>query len=297
MVLLTGATGFIGSHLLAALQKLKGNNNVVALTSAPITNGLFLLHNQYQFTQQLFNNEEIGAIDTVVHAGAFTPKNSTESNSIALSNSNIFNTQQLLFHLPPTVKQVVFLSTLDIYENTNSIINESTAIHPVSLYGYSKLYCEKIVEAWGKANNVAVKILRIGHVYGPGEEKYQKLIPASFAKLLKGQSLQIWGSGGELRSFIYIDDVVNLIIQSIESAKAHTPVNIVSNHAVSIKQLVQLILKVTGFNLPIEYVKYANSNARDLVFSNELMHCVLGKEQVTLEEGLTKEWNYFKQLP
>ena len=93
MILLTGASGFIGKHLLQKLIKKYGKEQVVAFTSKPLAGCNYLLHNNYKFKAGLFKLKGYENIDTVIHAGAFIPKFGKEANNFTLSNSNIINTK------------------------------------------------------------------------------------------------------------------------------------------------------------------------------------------------------------
>lgn len=294
MILVTGVTGFIGKHLLGSLIEKFGKSNVLALTSEPTSACSYLLHNQYHFDAGLFDNAGITAIDTVIHAGAFIPKKAADANDPELCHSNIENTFRLITSLPKTVKKFIFFSTVDVY-NTTDTINEQTPVNPASLYGHSKLYCEKMLEAWADKNTITLQILRIGHVYGPGEEKYRKMIPVTINRLLNNQAPQRFGAGVELRSFIYVQDVVDSIICSMELEKYNGPVNIVSEQAISIKEVIQKLTDISGIRIEPEIIP-TNQPGRDLVFDTGLMKKLLRKETVRLDEGLLMEWNYAKSI-
>lgn len=294
MILLTGASGFIGTHLLTALINKYGVDSIVALTSKPIDNVQYILHNNYSFSADIFKEYKFENIETIIHAGAFTPKNSKESNHIEKCNSNIYNTQKLLSCEFPKLKEIIFLSTLDVYGN-DSPIHEKSIVDPVSLYGSSKLYCEKIIEAYAKENKKSYQILRIGHVYGPGEEKYQKLIPSVIRKILSDDHIELFGSGEDLRTFIYITDVVQAIINSINLDQKNEIVNIVGNEAISIKDLVNIIVKLCNKDVVIKKVD-SHTTVRNLIFDNTKLLNLLGKPRVSLIDGLKVEIHYFRNL-
>jgi len=116
MILLTGASGFIGKHLLPALITEFGYDNIVALTSAPVKECNYLLHDNYDFSDDHFIKTKFGnSIQTIIHAGAFTPKNGKQANDCEKCNSNIFNTGKLLSATLPNLKKIIYLSTLDVY--------------------------------------------------------------------------------------------------------------------------------------------------------------------------------------
>lgn len=292
MILLTGASGFIGKHLLLQLIKKYGKSNVIALTSRPIDECNYILHNNFQFDPDFLINHGYTNIKTIIHAGAFTPKNGSQANDVNLSNSNIYSTEKLLNLTLPYVQNFIFLSTLDVYDNAE-IISENTSENPISLYGFSKLYCEKMVEQWGIKNNKVTQILRIGHVYGPGEEAYQKIIPISINKILNKESLQIWGTGNELRSFIYINDVVYAIISSLEITEGLGIINLVSNQSISINDLIAKLIKISKEEIEIINIP-TNLGSRSLVFDNTKMINWLLKKETNLDDGLNEEFEYVK---
>lgn len=294
MILLTGATGFIGCHLLNALVEKFGKDNVLSLTSVPNSQSQYLLHNNYQFNRSFFaDNGYADKIKIIIHAGAFTPKSVADANKWKECNSNIHNTEKLLDAELPALEKVIFMSTIDVYGKAE-LLSETSPIDPISLYGWSKLYCEKLIEAWSKAANKQYQILRVGHVYGPGEEAYKKIIPITISKIIAGQSLQMWGEGNELRSFIYIDDLVKAIIASINLDNQNGPINLVSGTSISIKQLVEKLIEISKKPVTIEKVE-ASAQPRDMVFDNTKMNALLTQE-VSLDEGLTSEWNYMMNL-
>src|SRR6202034_1108067 len=96
MILLTGASGFIGRHLLDALVAMFGDKNIVLLTSSPVVGLKSIEHKNYNFSKEVWVNNGIDSIDTVIHAGAFTPKNVNQANYWKLSSSNVSNTAYLL---------------------------------------------------------------------------------------------------------------------------------------------------------------------------------------------------------
>lgn len=293
MILLTGATGFIGSHLLSALKKKYGADNIVVLTSRKINDCNFLLHKDYRLHENFFLNTGYENIDTVIHAGAFTPKSASESNNISKSNSNITNTYKLLSTRLPNLKKIIFLSTLDVYK-ASTIIAESSIVDPISMYGQSKLYCEKMITIWGRKNNVVSQILRIGHVYGPGEEAYSKLIPSIIKKVLKNQSVIMYGDGSNLRSFIYISDVVKAILNSLNLDESIGPVNIASDRSLTIKEVIDRIIKIGDSRINIEK-KNVENNERDLVFDIHKMKKFLHIPQIDFDKGIKLEYEYMRE--
>ncbi|KAF2513530.1 NAD-dependent epimerase/dehydratase family protein [Flavobacterium foetidum] len=296
MILLTGTSGFIGAVLLDKLIDKYGADNILALTSSPIEKCRYLLHNNYNVSPDSFLRSDFENIDTIIHAGAFTPKQSTEANEYFKCNSNIINTEALLKLGFPNLKRFIFLSTLDVYA-VSDIINENSVVNPISLYGHSKVYCEKMITSWANQQNVLHQILRIGHVYGPGEEKYLKAIPVMIMKILNNEPIQIIGSGKDIRSFIFIDDVVNAIVKSMDLTFFNGPINIVSENQISIENLARQLIKIANSKVDIDFVKTTNDNIRrDFIFDNSKMKKYLLSKEINFIEGLRSEFNYMKKI-
>jgi nucleoside-diphosphate-sugar epimerase len=296
-ILITGASGFIGKHLCALLYSAAYNTQfkLVALSSVSVPGIPTVLHNDYTFSKENFIKLGVTKIDLVIHVGAFIPKVSSDSNNIEACNLNIDRTKYLLDNIFESPQKFVFLSTVDVYTLTDKVIDESTQTQPVSLYGWSKLYCEKLLTSWGEQNKVEIQILRVGHVYGPGEEAYGKIIPAVFKKIKRNENIEIWGTGKEKRAFIYVDDLVKAIANSIPLVKPLGVVNLVSDQSIAIADLVQKMISITGSQSKIVY-KTNTAPPRDLIFNNSLMKSALLKEETPLAEGLLTEWQYTQRL-
>jgi nucleoside-diphosphate-sugar epimerase len=294
MILLTGATGFIGSRILDALIAKYGYDNVVALTSKPIVRAQYVLHKDYCFDEKLLEDNGFINVDTIVHAGAFTPKSGAEANSVCDSNSNIINSYRLLTLKFPKLSKLIFLSTLDVYANTQDVISEETIVKPGSLYGSSKFYCESMIETWCSQNNVQNTILRIGHVFGPGEYEYKKLIPEVMRNVLNNSEIKIWGDGNDIRNFIYIDDVVDAILASINVFDTKGPINVVSDSDISILDVIKTVIRISGYSkqpihIPSDHIP------RNLRFDNSKMRNMLVAPKVSFDEGIKSEWEAFKE--
>ncbi|GGB60471.1 NAD-dependent epimerase/dehydratase family protein [Shewanella inventionis] len=291
-VLLTGVNGFIGSKLTRKLLDNLGPNNIIALTSKKHSEVKAILYDEFfdvsSEDELLFSDVEI-----IVHVGSFTPKDRADSNLIMKCSENIIFTSKLLSREFKNLKKIIYFSTLDVYENYN-LYTENTPIKPISLYGESKYYCEKMIECFCKERNVDCNILRVGHVYGPGEEAYKKFLPIAIQKILLGQEVELWGDGGDLRSFIYIDDVVTACINSMAKPKLPKVINVVSGFSISMKELLFKIGKLSNRDVKIKSIETSNAK-NDIVFDNRLLKKYLLPTETDFDIGLLKEVEYFKR--
>lgn len=290
-ILLTGAGGFVGEHLLKRLVLEYGVENVVALTSRERADVRCVTVPGYDLSALdtgLFND-----VDVLVHAGAYTPKSGREANDLQRCGLNISVTEALLGFEFAALKKVIFTSTLDVYAGAE-LISEATPVGPATLYGASKLYGEKMVEAFAAQRGIKHAILRLGHIYGPGEEAYQKMLPLTIANVVSGRPVQLFGEGEELRSFIYIDDVVTSLMNAVASDLPSPIVNIVGGSPVSIKTLIEKIISIAGQQ--VEVIRQpATVKGRDFVFDNSLLKSTLLPSEFDFDQGLAVEIEYMKR--
>jgi nucleoside-diphosphate-sugar epimerase len=290
MILLTGTSGFIGSKLLNECINTYGKENVLVLSSKENENCQTIVYKNHEINSIDFSNSPFNKIKTVVHVGAFIPKSNADLNDILKSNSNIIFTQNLLSSLPASVEKFIFLSSIDVYKKTAQMISENNPTIPETLYGFSKLYCEKMVEQWADANKKIIQILRLGHVYGPGEKLFKKIIPVTMQKIKENEPPTIMGDGSSKRAFIYIDDVIFCINEMIKFDHYKGPVNIVNDQFVTIQDLVHQIIQVAEANVSPEYIPQTIVK-NDIFFDANKLKSLLNIEFTPLHVGLKNEWD------
>lgn len=295
-ILITGASGFIGGRLLDAAITLWGKDNITAFSSREIEGCYSVVYNESLpgFGLQDTDIARIESVDVVIHAGAYTPKSGGEANIFSSCNSNVFFTEKLLGLPFSNLRRILFVSTLDVYASATPI-SELTPTEPATLYGWSKLYCEQMISLFAREKKIDYTILRVGHVYGPGEEKYAKFLPKTITSILGGAAVELYGDGAELRSFIYIDDVVKALLAAVELAEQVSVINIVGGTAVSIKTVLDELVAISG--QPVEIVQREFSGVRrDFVFDTTLLNKYLLPQETPFLSGLNAEFAYFKSL-
>ncbi len=288
MILLSGASGFVGSHLLRGLQQTYGAANVLAYTSRPIAGTQCILHQGYSPETTNFADAGYPHIHTLIHAGAATPANGKEARDEALAATNLASTRTLLNGQFPNLRQLICISSLDVYAPA-TLITEDTPTAPSTPYGLSKLHTEELCTEFALQHNLIHQTLRLGHVYGPGEEKYQKMIPATFQRLRTGQSPQLYGEGAERRAFIYIADVVTAILAALKLPESAGPINIAGDTPISMRDLLTLIMQITGSTQPVETIPTSTAG-QDIVFNIAKLQRLLLPTQTPLATGLRAEW-------
>ena len=291
-ILLTGATGFIGSHILTDLFNKYGPESVVVLSSTDISNISCVTYKSiknFEIEKNFFDD-----ITHIIHAGAFIPKDVQQANNLEACFSNIEYTKNLLSYNFKELSRILNISTIDVYTTTNDKLSEKSTVNPISLYGSSKLYCEEMVKKFSEKNQNDYINLRIGHVYGPGEEKYKKVLPIAIQNIINNKPLELWGDGSDLRSFIFINDVIESIMNAITLPETNLNINIVSGQVISILEMLHKVVSVSGKNVKINR-KESNHVKRDVVFNNHLLLNTVLKKETDLSHGLKVEYEYMKR--
>lgn len=293
-ILITGTSGFIGSRLLLAACERFGAEHVVALSSrgTQVCEGLVYTDNDPSTAS--FSDGLLASIDTIIHAGAFIPKRGRDANLIDKCNGNIFFTEKLLALAFRNLKEIIYLSTTDVYDPSGRI-TEATTPQPSTLYGLSKLYCERLVSISAERSCSVFKILRIGHVFGPGEEEFQKMLPNTIKNILRDEPVEIWGNGEVVRSYIYIDDVVTAVINAIQMPPTVELVNVVGTTPISINTLVKALIEISHKQIEVRR-KSADLESRYHEFDVSRLQTHLLHRQTSFAEGLRREYAHIASL-
>ena len=301
-VLVTGATGFIGAHLLSRLRTIPGAR-VFCLSRKPPHERQFgevwIQGSLETLSPQTWESANIDRFDTVFHLGAFIPKSHATANRIDdVFRDNLCATRALLesFVTPPD--KVVFASTMDIYALPAGTekMTEASPIAPATLYGASKFFCEKLVTSWAGEHKSRAAILRYGHIFGPGEDAYQKLIPQTIRQLLRGESPVLYGDGSAARDFLYVADAVEATLRAAIAETDFPPVNVARGESEPIRATVERLMRITEFKGDIRFLADKPSGY-SLQFDNTHLTGALGAwPLVSLNEGLAQEVEYFRRL-
>ena len=302
-ILVTGATGFIGSHLVSRLSKIDGVRLLLLSRQHREPNyacATMLKGRLAELTPTYWNQHRINHIDVVFHLGAFTPKTGVDANRVdRVFEDNLEGTRALLKGLPDGVECIVFSSTLDVYSmpNNGEVLTEQSRIEPAGLYGASKFFCERLVSVWAQTKKCKYAILRYGHIFGPGEEAYGKLIPSVIRQLLSGKPPVVYGDGSAKRDFLYVADAVEATIRASVAEGDIGPINIVRGESCSIREIVEMLIEQIGFSVKINFLR-DKPNGNSFQFDNSAMTKALGIWPFTiLRDGLIEEVNAYNMKP
>jgi UDP-glucose 4-epimerase len=291
----TGGAGFIGSHLAKFLVK---NNHEVLIIDNLIRgtlNNIDEIKDDVEFYKvDISNYNEIDAVvdsvDGIFHEAALAsvpqsfkePERYQEVN--AIGSENIFKLGE------KHNAKIVFASTSSVYgDQTKFPVNENAQTNPLNPYGQSKLEAEKFASKYA-AKGLRVIGLRYFNVFGIGQNpEYAGVIPKFIERISQNKPPIIEGDGNNIRSFTFVDDVVQANILAFQSNVNHEFINIASEDMTSINELAEKMIKMSGLNLKPIYDEprkgdIKKSNA-DISKAKEILKW---NTKITLEEGLKK---------
>ena len=290
-ILLTGANGFLGGHLLERLVSKYTTKKIIVLTSKNIPGikcEIYKNIKDFGLDKNIFQD-----ITHLIHAGAFTPKSHHTKDNLCETFSNIEFTKNLLLFNFNSLKRIINISSTDVYKKCSKVISENSLIEPISLYGSSKLFCERMIKIYSIKKNVSFINLRLGNIYGPGEQDYKKILPMTIKNLINNLSIEVFGDGSQKISFIYVYDVVRSILNSLNFKENNIDINVVSGKPVTINELMELIEEISNKKLNINYVEPKNS-IKDIIFDNKFLLRSILKNETKLKTGIKKEYEFFK---
>lgn len=288
-VLITGSSGFVGNALLKRLNDSEDGNEFFLLSSK--TNDQFPTF-LYERKEGRYSFSFPDRFDMLVHLGAWTPKSSEDAQNVDGAFDNIQFTKSLIASLSH-IQRVIYISTLDVYAPCSSVITESSPLDPISLYGWSKLYCEQMVKVWSQKHDISCCILRLGHIYGVGEGEYQKLIPILIKKAINNEPISIFSSGNEIRSYLNIEDCAGVIQQAM-AGRMEGVYNVVSNNSVRVKDVAEMIKKLASSDSFISVLNRSVAT-RDYLFDNSHLMQEFAICEKPFEQGLKEEIAYFRK--
>jgi dTDP-glucose 4,6-dehydratase len=303
-VVITGAAGFIGSHLAEAL--LNRGYSVVGidnLLTGDIANIAHLSNRDFQFIKHDVTNYIYidGPIYAVLHwASPASPIDYLEL-PIPTLKVGALGTHKALGLAKAKGARFVLASTSEVYGDPlehpqrESYWGNVNPIGPRGVYDEAKRFAEAITTAYHRYHGLDTKIVRIFNTYGPRMRVNDgRAVPTFISQALNGEDITIFGSGGQTRSFCYISDLVDGIIRLMLS-EANDPVNIGNPHEMTIEEIARTIVRMTGAPSRIVYRPLPTDDPKVRQPDITRAQTLLGWEpKVNLEEGLTRTIEYFR---
>ena len=306
-VLITGAAGFLGSHLCDRF--LKEGFEVIGMDNL-ITGDLKNIEHLFPNEHFTFYNHDVsnfihipGKLDYLVHFAS--PASPIDYLKIPIQTLKVgsLGTHNCLGLAREKNARIIVASTSEVYGDplvhpqTESYWGHVNPVGPRGVYDEAKRFQEAITMAYHTYHGVETRIVRIFNTYGPRMRLNDgRVLPAFIGQAIRGEDLTVFGDGSQTRSFCYVDDLVEGIYRLLMSDYAQ-PVNVGNPDEITILDFAKEIIKLTGTDQKIVFNPLPTDDPKQRRPDITLAQSILGWEpKVHRSEGLKITYDYFKSL-
>jgi dTDP-glucose 4,6-dehydratase len=307
-VLITGAAGFLGSHLCERF--IQEDCHVIAMDNL-ITGDLRNIEHLFKLPQFEFYHHDVtkfihipGDLDYILHFAS--PASPIDYLKIPIQTLKVgaMGTHNCLGLAKAKGARMLVASTSEVYGDplvhpqTEEYWGNVNPVGPRGVYDEAKRYMESITMAYHTFHNVDTRIVRIFNTYGPRMRLNDgRALPAFIGQALRGEDMTVFGDGSQTRSFCYVDDLIEGIYRLLLS-DYKMPINVGNPNEITLKQFAEEVLELTGNKVKIIYkplpVDDPKQRKPDITKAKEILGWA---PKVDRKEGLTKTYDYFKSLP
>ncbi len=307
-VLITGAAGFLGSHL---CDKFISKGYHVLGMDNLITGDLKNIEHLFKLESFEFYHHDVtkfihvsGPLDYILHFAS--PASPIDYLKIPIQTLKVgaMGTHNCMGLAKDKKARVLVASTSEVYGDplvhpqTEDYWGNVNPVGPRGVYDEAKRYLESITMAYHTFHNVETRIIRIFNTYGPRMRLNDgRALPAFIGQALRGEDLTVFGDGSQTRSFCYVSDLIEGIYRLLLSDYAY-PVNIGNPDEISLKDFAEEVLKLTGANQKIIYKPLPADDPKqrkpDITLARKLLDW---EPKIGRAEGLKETYEYFKNLP
>ena len=307
-VLITGAAGFLGSHLCERF--LKEGYHVIGMDNL-ITGDLRNIEHLFPLEHFEFHNHDVskfvhvaGDLKYILHFAS--PASPIDYLKIPIQTLKVgsLGTHNLLGLAMAKKARILVASTSEVYGDptvhpqTEEYWGNVNPVGPRGVYDEAKRFQEAITMAYHTFHGLETRIVRIFNTYGPRMRLNDgRVLPAFMGQALRGEDLTVFGDGSQTRSFCYVDDLVEGIYRLLLSDCAD-PVNVGNPHEITIGQFAEEIIKLTATDQKVIYKPLPTDDPKqrqpDITKAKAILNWGPNVERA---EGLRITWEYFKSLP
>lgn len=306
-VLITGAAGFLGSHLCDRF--IKEGDFVIAMDNL-ITGDIKNIEHLFKHKNFEFYHHDVskfvnvpGELDYILHFAS--PASPIDYLKIPIQTLKVgsLGTHNLLGLAKAKNARIMIASTSEVYGDplvhpqTEEYYGNVNTIGPRGVYDEAKRFQESITMAYHRFHGVDVRIARIFNTYGPRMRLNDgRVIPAFMGQALRGEDLTVFGDGSQTRSFCYVEDEIEGFYKLLKSSYVY-PVNIGNPNEISILDFAKEIIKLTGTKQKIIFKPLPTDDPLqrqpDITKAKEILNW---EPKISRSEGMKKTFKYFKSL-
>ncbi|CAN1301626.1 Trifunctional UDP-glucose 4,6-dehydratase/UDP-4-keto-6-deoxy-D-glucose 3,5-epimerase/UDP-4-keto-L-rhamnose-reductase RHM1 [Linum perenne] len=315
-ILITGAAGFIASHVCNRLIRNYPDYKIVVLDKLDYCSNLKNLLPSKQSPNFKFVKGDIGSadlvnfllitesIDTIMHFAAQTHVDNSFGNSFEFTKNNIYGTHVLLEACKVTgqIRRFIHVSTDEVYGETDedAVVgnHEASQLLPTNPYSATKAGAEMLVMAYGRSYGLPVITTRGNNVYGPNQFP-EKLIPKFILLAMRGMPLPIHGDGTNVRSYLYCEDVAEAFEVILHKGEVGHVYNIGTKKERRVNDVARDICKLFSMNpqSSIKFVENRPFNDQRYFLDDEKLKNLGWSERTIWEDGLKKTIEWYTQNP
>lgn len=296
-ILITGINGFLGKQL---AMKLDEQNEVIGISIRNNENSQFLQNSNSNIIEgdvsisSTFDKIK-SDIDYIFHFGSPASNILFKKDPIRCYENTVHGMFNILeFAKTNNVKKVIYPSSSTVYGRTLESQSENTVPKPSNIYGAAKISCESIASTY--IDSVDSLGLRIFAAYGPGEEQkleFSSIINLFLQDVKNNREPVIYGDGKQTRDFIYIDDTIQTIINSIDCNYSGI-INVGTGVPTTFNEIIEKISHITGKQINPKYVKKEFNYIENLKADTKLMKQYLKINPISVEAGIKKFAKYLR---
>ena len=307
-VLITGAAGFLGSHLCDRF--IKDGYLVVGMDNL-ITGDMQNIEHLFKLKEFEFYHHDVskfihvpGELQYILHFAS--PASPIDYLKIPIQTLKVgsLGTHHCLGLAKAKGARILVASTSEVYGDplvhpqNEEYWGNVNPVGPRGVYDEAKRFQEAITMAYHNFHGLETRIVRIFNTYGPRMRLNDgRALPAFIGQALRGEDLTVFGDGSQTRSFCYVDDLVEGIVRLLKS-DYHLPVNIGNPDEISLKDFAEEIIALTGTRQKIVYKPLPMDDPKqrkpDITRAKALLNW---EPKVSRRDGLAKTYDYFKVLP
>jgi len=306
-VLITGAAGFLGSHLCDKF--IDAGYSVIGMDNL-ITGDLKNIQHLFKHSNFDFYHHDVskfvhvaGTLDYILHFAS--PASPIDYLKIPIQTLKVgsLGTHNLLGLAKEKKARILIASTSEVYGDplvhpqTEEYLGNVNTIGPRGVYDEAKRFQESITMAYHRFHGLETRIARIFNTYGPRMRLNDgRVIPAFMGQALRGEDLTVFGDGSQTRSFCYVDDQIEGIYKLLMSDYVY-PINIGNPNEITIVQFAEEIIKLTGTTQKIIFKPLPKDDPLqrqpDITKAKEILNW---EPKILRHNGMRKTFDYFKSL-